>query len=76
MERMKTVTSKLKLFIDNSWTILVKVAEVVGGVTLFHCNNVQTMIGSLPIGMVLGAILIADVVAFVWQLLTAKKVDQ
>lgn len=74
MERIQQTTRVISRFTDNTWTILVKVAEVVAGVQLFQCGEVQTVVGVIPVAQILGAILIADVVIFVNRLLENQTV--
>ena len=72
MDKIKSAKKKTTNFIDKVWVIAVKAAQVVAGVQLFQCGEVETFVGHLPIAQVLGAILIVDVVIFVLQLLNAQ----
>lgn len=73
MEKTKNILGKAKQLVDNVSTIAVKVAEVVAGVSLFRCDQVQTVAGQLPVPQILAAILIADVVIFALRLVAAQN---
>jgi len=73
MEKIKAAKANSVLFLDNVWALIVKVAQVVAGVKLFDCGNVQTVFGSVPIAAIFGAVLIGDAVLFVFRLLTAQN---
>ncbi len=72
MEKIKSAKQKTTSFIDKAWIITVRIAQVVAAIGLFKCGETETVVGALPIAQILAAILIADVVLFVAQLLGAQ----
>jgi len=69
MEKIKSAKQKTTSFIDKAWIIIVRIAQVVAAIELFKCDQIETVVGILPIAQVLAAILVADVILFVAQLL-------
>ena len=73
MGKLKTLINNLTVFLDNAWTIMVRAAEVVAGVKLFGVCHIETAIGALPIAQILGAVLITDVIVFIYSLLRLQN---
>lgn len=71
MNKVKATYNSTTIFIDKTWIVLVRIAQIVAGVKIFNLSEVSTIIGPLPLAQILGAVLIADVVIFAYKLLGA-----
>ncbi|HEU5187075.1 MAG TPA: hypothetical protein VFT87_01085 [Candidatus Saccharimonadales bacterium] len=66
--KTKTKWVRFTQWLESAWVVLARIAQVVAAVNLYQCDQVQAFNCSVPLVQLLAAVMLADVVYFVYKL--------